>query len=61
MSDIRLQNKAHVVCSELFLKVAQLCITFAYRTRRTRFVASCFFGSLSYVRYSLTEQGTRRV
>ena len=61
MSDLRLQNKAHEVCSKLFLRVAQLCQIFACRTRDTRCVLSCFFGSLSYVRSSLTEQGTRRV
>ena len=84
MSDLRLQNKAHAVCSKLvlgslsfvrssltdkahavgsklFLRVAQLCQIFAYRTRHTKCVVSYFFGSLTYVRSSLTEQGTRSV
>ena len=61
MSDLRLQNKAHEVCSKLFLRVAQLYQLFAYRTRHTLCVVSCFFGSLSYVRSLLTEQGTRCV
>ena len=49
------------VCSKLFLRVAQLSQVFAYRTRHTPCVVSCFFGSLTYVRSSLTEQGTRSV
>ena len=61
MSHLRLQNKAHAVCSELFLWVAQLCQIFAYRKRHTPCVVSYIFGSLSYVRYSLIEKDTRRV
>ena len=61
MSDLRLQNKAHEVCSKLFLRVAQLCQIFAYRTRHTKCVVSYSFGSLTYVTSSLTEQGTSRV
>ena len=61
MSDLRLQNKAHEVWIKLFLRVAQLCEIFAYRTRHTKCVVSCFYGSLSYVRASITEQGTRSV
>ena len=63
MSNLRLYNKAHAVCSELFLRVAGLCQIFAHRTWHTPSVANCFFGSLSYVpvRSSLTEQGTRGV
>ena len=61
MSDNRLQNKEHVVCSELSLRVAQLSAIFAYRTRHTPCVVSGFFGSLTYVRYSVIEHGTRRV
>ena len=56
MSDLRLQNKAHAVCSELFLRVAQLCQILAYRTRHTKCVVSYFFGSLIYVRSSLTDE-----
>ena len=56
MSDLSLQNKAHEVCSELFLRVAQLCQIFAYRTKLTKCVVSYFFGSLSYVRSSLTDE-----
>ena len=59
MSDLRLQNKAHEVCSKLFLRVAQLCQIFAYRTNHTLCVVSYFFGPLNYFRSSLTEQGTR--
>ena len=59
MSHLRLQKKAHAVCSELFLRVAQLSHIFDYRKRRTQCVVSCFFGSLTYVRSSLTEQSTR--
>ena len=61
MSDLRLQNKAHEVCSKLFLRVAQLCEIFAYRTRHTKCVVSYYFGSLSYVKSSLTEQDTQSV
>ena len=61
MSDLRLQNNVHTVCSELFLRVAQLCEICPYRTRHTPCCESCFFGSLSYVRSSLIEQGIRRV
>ena len=61
MSDRRLQNKAHKVSSKLFVRVAQLCHIFGYRTRRTKCVVSYFFGSLSYVTSSVTEQGTRSV
>ena len=55
MSDIGLQKKAHEVCSKLFLRVAQLCQIFAYRTRHTKCVVSYFFGFLIYVRSSLTD------
>ena len=61
MSDLRLQNKPHEVCSELFLWVAHLCKIFAYRIRHTPCAMGCFFGSLTYFRSSLTEQGTRSV
>ena len=61
MSDLRLQNKAHEVCSKLFLRVAQLREIFAYRTRHTKCVVSYFFGSLSYVKSSLREQDTQSV
>ena len=61
MSDLCLQDKADAVCSELFLRVTYLCQIFDNRTKHTPCVMSCFFGSLSYVRYSLIEQGTRRV
>ena len=61
MSDLRLQNKDNAVCSKLFLLVAQLCHIFAYGTRHTRCVVSYFFGSLTYFRSLVTEQGTRCV
>ena len=61
LSDLLLQNKAHEVSSELFLRVPQLYQIFAYRTRHTLCVVSYFFGSLTYVTSSLTEQGTRSV
>ena len=61
MSDLRLQNKAHAVCGELFFRVAQLCLIFAYRARRTACIVSCFFGPLSYVWFSLIKRGTDRV
>ena len=48
ISDLRLQNKEHEVCIELFLRVAQLCQIFAYRTRHTLCVVSYVFGSLTY-------------
>ena len=56
MSDLRLQKKGDAVLSKLFLRVAQLCQIFDYRTRHTPCVVSCFFGSLSYVRSSLTDE-----
>ena len=58
MSELRFQNKAHALCSKLFLRVAHLCQIFGYLTRHTKCVVSCFFGSLGYVRSSLTEQNT---
>ena len=61
MLDLRLQDKGHEMCSELFLWVAYLCQIFAYKTWHTKSVVSYFFGSLSYVTSSLTEQGTRSV
>ena len=61
MSLLRLQNKAHEVCSKLFLRVAHLCHIVGYRTRHTKCVVSYLFGSLSYANSSLTEQGTRSV
>ena len=59
ISDLRLQKKAHEVCSELFLGLAHPCQIFACRTRHTKCVVSYFLGLLTYVRSSLTEQGTR--
>ena len=56
MSSLRLQNKAHEVCSKVFLRVAYLCEVFAYRTRHTKCVVSYLFRSLSYVRSSLTNK-----
>ena len=61
ISDLRLQNKAQAMFGELFFRVAQLCVILAYRARRTSCIVSCFFGSLSYVWFSLIERGTHRV
>ena len=61
MSDLRLQKKAHEVCSKIFLRVADLCYIFGYSTRHTKYVVSYLFGSLTYVTSSVTEQGTRSV
>ena len=48
MSDLRLQKKAHEVCSKLFFRVGRLCQIFAYRTKHALCVVSYFFGSLTY-------------
>ena len=49
------------MCFEVFLRVAQVCDMFAYRTKHTPCVLSGFFGWLGYVTSLLIDQGTRHV
>ena len=70
MSDLGLQNKAHAVCSKLFVPVAHL-LTLVWDLRLQnkahevctklflRVAQLCQYST--YVRSSITEQGTRRV